>query len=320
MKTTFQEHHNEIRRRSEMSRQGLIDSKSFTKVEDSGAYNFLDLDQKFFVFSLSQKSFAPIPVDTTNPAICIYGAFPTRDEAVEFARDSVMAEHGNISVFVDQIHEWIVAVKDVESLSESYTKAHREKLLAKHQKMLHTNLKEFEENVAEQKAGDAELKSEQKTDSASEDAKPKGKSHKISNRLDVRGQRVAVVSFVKDDAEVPEFLFRIYGFFEKADDANAYIRNVCGEKVEDYDIDVVGTCEWVFPQHMTHENVSNEIFRSEELDKIMRNHRNQPKEVAKFKEAMKDDERYKDDVDVSDVSDDATSKVTEEASKIVEKE
>ena len=41
---------------------------------------------------------------------------------------------------------------------------------------------------------------------------------------------------------------------------------------------------------MTYENATKEVFRSDELDKIMKNHKNQPKEVARFKEAMEKDE------------------------------
>lgn len=288
VQTTFEQHHNEIKRRSQITQQGYTDDKTFSKVEDSIEYNFQIQDQRFVVFSLSQQQFAPIPTNLKNPAVCIYGAFSTREEAVEYAKDSVLREHKHISIFVDDTHKWIAAVKNAECLSESYVNEHTQRLIDQHKNMIHMNLKEFEENVKEQKAG-SNSKTEEDTNisEVSEDDKDcKGKSHKISNRLDVRGQKVAVVSFVKDDADIPEFLFRIYGFFDKEEDANSYIRNTCGDKVEEFDIDVVSTCEWIFPQTMTYQNANKEVFRSEELDRIMKNHKNQPKEVAKFKEAM----------------------------------
>ena len=218
--------------------------------------------------------------------MCIYGCFPTNEEAVEFAHE-VIKEHGNISVFVDKLHKWIAAVKEPSCLTELYVEEHKSKLLKSHQEMIHANLKDFEENVKNQTAGSSSKKEDEDKDE--ETPVTRGKSHKISNKLDVRGQKVAVVSFVKDTAEVPEFLFQVYAFFEKEDEANTYIRNVCGDKVEDFDIDIIGTCEWVYPQKMNYENANKEVFRSEELDKIMQNHRNQPKEVAKFKEAMRED-------------------------------
>ena len=286
IKSTFEQHHNEIQRRSQITQQGLTDDRQFSKVKDAVNYDFHIKDQQFLVFSISQKSFAPIPVDLSNPAVCIYGCFPTNEEAVEFAHE-VIKEHGNISVFVDKLHNWITAVKDPSCLTESYVEAHKAKLLKSHQEMIHANLKEFEENVKNQTAGNSSSKKEQVEDIT--DKNTKGKSHKISNKLDIRGQKLAVVSFVKDTADIPEFLFQVYGFFDKEEDANAYIRNVCGDKVEDFDIDLISTCEWVYPQNMNYENANKEVFRSEELDKIMQNHRNQPKEVAKFKEAMREE-------------------------------
>ena len=60
---------------------------------------------------------------------------------------------------------------------------------------------------------------------------------------------------------------------------------------------------------MEHDKVKKEIFRSDELDKIMRNHKNQPKEVAKFKEAMEIDKKD-DNLDI----DNKGSKTDDEAS------
>lgn len=293
---TFKAHHEEIQRRSEIMQQGLNDDKTFSKVSDSAQYTFKITDQKYIVFSLSQESFSPCPVDVSNPAVCLFGAFENRDEAVEYARDVVLKEHSNISIFVDEMHNWIVAAKCVENLSnEEYVTRHRSMLLQQHQKMLHANLKDFEENVKEQKTGTSHNKDNKDENDEKEkqndtddkhDTNKKGRSHKISSKLDVRGQKLAVVSIVKDTAAVPEFLIKVYALFEKEEEANTYIRNVCGDNVQDFDIDVVSTCEWLFPQTMTYTNANKEIFRSEELDNIMRTHKNQPNEVAKFQATL----------------------------------
>mgnify|MGYP001419680834 CR=1 FL=1 len=290
VQSTFEQHQKEIKRRSEINQQGFIDDKKFSKVADATDFKLKIEDQKFIVFSLSQTEFAPISVNKKNPAICIYGAFQTREEAIEYAKESVLKEHPTISIFVDETHKWVAAVKNVKCLSENYVNQHVDALLKKHQEIIHTNTKDFKENVAEQKTGTT-TKKEEKEKEENEISETKGKAHKISNRLDVRNQKLAVVSFVKDEAEIPEFLFRVYALFDKEDDANSYIRNVCGDNVEDFDIDVVSACEWIFPQTMTYENANKEVFRSEELDRIMKNHKNQPKEVAKFNEAMAKDEK-----------------------------
>tara|TARA_B110000008_G_scaffold273812_1_gene308653 strand:- start:462 stop:1499 length:1038 start_codon:yes stop_codon:yes gene_type:complete len=311
VQSTFEQHHNEIRRRSEITQQGYVDNKSFTKVSDSNSYVFVNEDQRFIVFSISQTEFSPVSENPQNPAVCIYGAFPTRDEAVEYAKNCVLEEHKGISVFVDDTHKWVAAVKNPGCMQESYVKSHTDRLLKQHQAMLHTNLKEFQENVEEKKTGETKKKDEEdekneKVDEKQE--KPKGKSHRISGKLDVRGQKLCVVSFLKDDAEIPEFLFRVYGFFDKEDDANAYVRNICGDKVEEFDIDVIETCQWAFPQTMTYDKANKEVFRSEELDLIMKNHRNQPKEVARFNEVMaKDNEETQTEEMTADTSTSGTS-------------
>lgn len=288
IQSTFSEHHKEIQRRSQINEQNIHDDTTFTKVPDVENHAFVNPSQKFIVFSLSHEDFAPRSENVKNPAVCIYGAFPTQEEATEYAVNMVGPTHPGISILLDETHKWIVAVKNPSNLSNaSFVDEHRKLLLEKHRSMLHTNLKEFEENVAEKKTGDAK-KVATKTEDEARVPDKKTKSHKISNQLDVRGQKLAVVSFVKDDADVPQFLFKIYAIFEKEEESNAYIRNVCGDKVQDFDIDVVSTCEWLFPQNMTYQNVNKEIFRSEELDRIMSSHRNQPKEVERFKETMKE--------------------------------
>lgn len=307
IKTTFEQHHNEIQRRSEITQQGLHDTRTFSKVSDANDYSFKNDDQQFVVFSLSHQAFSPVPVNLKNPAVCVYGTFPSNAEAVQYAREEVLSQHPNISIFVDQTHKWITAAKNVTCMQDAnYIKEHTDKLLKTHKEILHMNLKEFNENVTEQKAGKTKKK-EERIEEVSENDKY-GKSHRIHNSLDVRGQSLAVVSFVKDDSEIPEFLFQVFACFEKEDDANAYIRNTCGDNVEDFDIDVVSTCQWVYPQNMTYENATKEVFRSDELDRIMKNHKNQPKEVARFKEAME-----KDDDANNDANNEAKNEANNEA-------
>ena len=288
IKDTFSVHHEEIQRRSMITQQGLHDSKTFSKVENVSEFAFYNEEQKFIVFSLSHESFAPIAEDVANPGVCIYGGFPSRDEAMEYAR-TVMQTHTSNSIFIDEIHKWVVGASNPVHLTDAdFIKKHTENLLSQHQAMIHANLKEFEENVEKKKVGHCKEKNDDEEESTASQAtkRPEARSHKIHGSLDVRGQKVLAVSFVKDSAEVPQFLMRVYGFFENETDANVFVRNTCGEKVQDFDVDIVSSCSWVFPQRMTYEHANKEVFRSEELDKIMQNHRNQPREVERFKQSM----------------------------------
>ena len=111
MRKTFEQHHQEIRRRADINRQGFLDGKIFSKVEDAEQYDFYNEDQKYIVFSLSQEEFSPIPVDLSDPSVCIYGAFPTEEEAKEYAVEVVLQNHPGISILIDQIHNWIVSAR-----------------------------------------------------------------------------------------------------------------------------------------------------------------------------------------------------------------
>merc|ERR1712194_193008 len=134
------------------TQQGYTDDRSFQKVENSGDFPFQIADQKFIVFSMSHQDFAPKSTNPKNPAICIYGAFGTQEEALEYAREFVIPLQGSVSVLMNETHKWIAAVKSPNLLSDpKYIDNHTEKLLQRHQDLLHTNLKEFEENVKEQK-------------------------------------------------------------------------------------------------------------------------------------------------------------------------
>ena len=290
LEKTFKTYAKEIHRRSNVAQQGQV-SHSFQPVEDVNAGSFTRENQLFVVFSLSQEGLAPVPVNLHNPAICIFGAFATRAEATNYAQNKVAKYHPNLSILVDETHHWIVGAKNVKNLFDAdYIEAHRSKLLEEHGEKLIKNNAEFKENVTEQKTGRADYsEAPPLADDDDNCENDKGEAHGIETILDVRGQKVAAVMIIKDDAKVPEFLIHVLGLFDGEEEANAYVRNVAAENVQDFDIDIVGTCEWIFPQTMTHDKVTKEMFRQEELDLIMKSHRNQPKEVQKFNDFLEEE-------------------------------
>ena len=153
IRNTFSDHHAEIKRRSEICEQNDNNDKTFSKVSDAELYTFVNPDQKFIVFSLSHEKFYPQPENANNPAICIYGAFINREEAVEYAH-YVNSCHPGISVLVDETHKWIVAAKNVENLQDkTFLENHTKRLLDDHLQKIDTNLKDFEKKKTGQKNG-----------------------------------------------------------------------------------------------------------------------------------------------------------------------
>ena len=278
----FTQHHKEIRRRAELADDSL-NASTFERVETDGVDDpFYHQDQQYVVFTLSQQEFAPVPVDPSNPAVCIYGTFAEANEAREFAR-TVQQEHPEYSVLIDRTHQWIVASATMAHLSDAaYVQGHRDALLQRVQTELEQNRREFEENVEKKRVGRLSkpcMDEDTVVDAPHDD---RGRKRKVAKTCRVDDQKLAVVSFVADTASPPEFLFYIYACYDNEQDANKYVRNTCGNRIRDHNIDVVQTCQWIHPQVMQPAQVPREVFRSSELNKVMQCHKKNPQEVERF--------------------------------------
>ncbi len=283
VQSIFTQHHNEIRRRSTVVHdKGTLNSKGFTHVECDGLDDpFVNSEQRFIVFSLSQQEFAPVPTEPSNPALCIYGAFQTRDDAIDHA-NMIYLKQPSVSVLVDETHKWIVAPTTVaHMMDETYVEQHRSRLLKGVEDALKHNTAEFHENVDNQRVG--RLNNDAETEKADDaPVEVSQNSQRIHRDCRVPDQRLAVMSVIKDDAEVPEFLFRVYACYDTDVEANKYVCNVCGDAVTNVDIDVVKTCSWVFPQKMNGVHAQREVYRSPELHNVMQCHKKNPRDVEKF--------------------------------------
>lgn len=290
------EHQTEIRRRAAVKNAGAeqMNSRTFKRVDDDGLDDpFENPEQVFMVFSLSQREFAPVPRDLSRPGLCIYGAFETRAEAMEHAAIVQKAHPGN-SILIDETHSWVCAPATIAHLQDaSHVKAQKTRLLGMVAQTRAQSQQDFQENVAEQRAGkvsappadrddDGEKEDEKEDENASRDDDPDRTSARIDRTCRVDAQSLAVVSFVADDSSDGEFIFRVYGFFPDETSANKYVRNVCGCNVQDFDIDVIKACCWAFPQQMQGKHVRKEVYRSDELNKVMTALKQAPQEVKRF--------------------------------------
>jgi hypothetical protein len=280
LKSAFVEHHKEIKRRGARAADSSS-AKCFAHTEDDDGTDKFELpEQTCFLYSLSNTGFGPI-CEHENPGIRIYGAFASAEEAVEHV-EIVRQYDASCSMMIGQIQNWHAAVCDpTEYADADFVCQHIDKLLKMHTQHLDENAATFHENVEEQKAGST-TEPEANKQEASE-TKSRGKTHRLPVGAEVRDQRFAVVSFVRDDATPPRFLFTIYGFFATEVDCNRYVRNAAGEQVTDHDICVVSTCQWLFPQKVRSAQI-REVYRDDELNRIMGHHKKQPAEVKRYKD------------------------------------
>lgn len=280
--SVFNQHQNEIQRRSHISYDN-VNSETFKHVEDGGDdLEFEIPDQKFIVFSLSHARFAPVAQEPDNPAVRLYGAFETAEEAVEHAK-MLMSQDPNTSFMVNKTHEWIAAVAGPERFSESPNVIKR--VLAEHETQRKKNDEDFKTNVEKKEivSGIEDITDEvEKTKSQVDKAPPKTLK-KLLNMGRVPDHNVTVGTFLKDFSSECEFIFKIYGFVESDAAAHKWVCNVVGNQVRDMDIDTMTTGQWIFPQSMSNKTSRKEEYRSTELNSIMKEHKAQPKRVEEFK-------------------------------------
>lgn len=271
------EHQEEIQRRRALAEAEHVQD-TFENAANVCSVPAKNPDQMHIVFSLSNEKFAPRMRPGESPAVRLYGAFATREEARSYAGDLAAYDPG-ISLLVDEVHKWILAPRNESRLNDASIV---DKKLKRHDVRKQRDHDEF---VARQgKSVDVEGLSPDKKDDDSVAKRAQGDGvggrHAVPALYQMADQRLAVVSFVCDDSN--EFLFKVYGFVDSQTDANSWVRNVLSKSVKDYHIDVVSSCQWCFPTTMKAERVDAEAFRNKELDAIMNHHKKEPERVKEF--------------------------------------
>ena len=246
------------------------------------------------LLSTSHVSMAPRCSDVDNPGIIFYGVFEDTDDARNFVGSQEYLRSGRVNVQVHPLHTWGMLASNADRLQDAnVVHAHIDKVLAAHREVRNANDVEFEENHAERKTGEGTVQAPSKVNSFAHKTElrdcKKVPSSGIYGVAPPYGQKVAVVSFVTDldgtDAKEP--LFNVYGVFDSETEADCWIRHVLADHVTDVDIDVVACCQWLFPQNVKGSDVGKEVFRGDELNKIMQHHKSEPSRISNFEEWKK---------------------------------
>ena len=279
LRDTFKPHQEEIRSRVKSTVEDHA-TRSFEVVDSGIDLPYVIPDQRYVLLSLSHVEFGPKATDPRHPAVCIYGVFETAEDASEHA-SHITAMHPEFSLIVHPTHEWFVGTSHLAHMTSEYTRTHITTMLERETKKREADTVQFEKNVETHEIPEASEK-EEKTEEPNKIVDGKGKKFKIRSGCGVCNQTVLAVSFVRDTGDIPEFIMRVYAAFENENTANAYVRNVAGEKVYNYDIDVISTCSWVYPQSLLSTSAPKEVFRSDELTRVMAAHKSNPKQVERF--------------------------------------
>ena len=287
----FEQNMHEIsRRRDAKNTTGSENHPFFERSKHDGpSFASAELDdQRFVLFSLSQKEFAPVPTDLNNPGIRIYGTFAERDGALEHANDVLDKCHG-VSMMMQETNSWFLCPAHKSSLHDSDMKS---AMMNEYFETKQEQDAEFQHNLEQRLTGDkgAGLSEPCKPVKVSDDQK----RFKATRAPVVGDQKYAVVSFVRESKQKAtsrnnagvSFLCKCYACFATTDEADVYVRNTLSLSVRDFDIDVIQLNEWIYPCHVESHHLPVEEFRNPELNNIMKQFKSEPSRVAAFEKSV----------------------------------
>jgi hypothetical protein len=289
----LEENMKEMQRRREVSEN--ISDTSFPK---HGTCNLpLKIPgQNIVLFSTSHIKMYPSISEPDDPAVKFYGIFPDNESAQEYINEVGLR---NINLQLHPTQEWGVLVSQEDHLNNEYINEKKNNILNYYLKQREELNAEFDNNVGSKSTGENTLEPIKPASSSSRfDHKNTLRGMKkisgLGNVNPIYGQKYFVVSFLPDPlGTVPELLFTVHGAFDTQSDADLWIRHVLSEYIKDVDIDIVNSCQWLFPQKIQGKDFSEEKFRGEELNNVMHYHKSEPSKIKQFDEWNKTQDTIK---------------------------
>lgn len=294
---SFEEHHSEIKRRANAKESSKKQGRFERVVTDAVDYPFKLEDQAYVLFSVSHVGMSPFAENASEPALRIYGAFATQEDCLSHAR-VVQKEDPSCNIQMAPTHTWTAMASSPERIADAASIArHIQAVLDSHTNSRGEATRDFEQNVERRTAATCDskvrdAKEKRRKEAAEAEAanirprpgQPLSKAGQLPRAAEIRDQAFVVLSFLRDTQQtIPEPCFCVYACLATEADANAYVRNTAADHVENFDIDVCNMYEWLHPQNVDATKLRTEVFRQEELNNIIRNHKSQPAQVEAFK-------------------------------------
>lgn len=236
---------------------------------------FDEAEQRFALVTFGTPVLAPPPCDPARPALRVYGAFPTRDDAAEHG-EVVAGLDATVSLLVVPVGAWQLMPATEESLQNPGAAIARR--WEAHRAARTAAKGVFEEMVAtKSEAPDPRAADEEDTTEEEVYGRPK----RIRAGCEVRGQAAVAMSVV-EDPEGGECLIKLHGCFENTAQADAWVRNVGSRRETEHDIHVAATCEWLYPNARARGNTMR--YRDKELQVIMDAAAKNPDKVKEYRQ------------------------------------
>lgn len=285
----------EIQRRSEAAHAQASETTFFARGSNPCQLPFELPEQEFVLLTIGTPVLEPVPLHADRPAARIYGAFPTRADAVEHA-EIVRERDRRCSLLVVERDRWVLFPINEELRDDPERAAlRRDAKLEAYRARRTDEFADFERAVAERRACTAAAPPPPEEEDPAEEAAAREAERLVyapPKRLragaEVRGQAAAAVAVVRD--EFGEVLLRVFGCFESAADAESWCRDVGSRRVTDHDLMIVSTCEWFYPNGDGRFS-GNPRYRIGELQRIMDAATKNPQDVKDYKAWKREQDR-----------------------------
>ena len=286
VEAVFQPAFDEIARRQDVAKSRAWDDTTyFTPASTSIHIPFRNPEQRFALVSMGTGVLAPKPVDSTRPMLRVYGAFATREEAVEHS-DVVEQMDPACSRMIVEMHEWILMPQNEACLHPDANRKRLQTLLQAHRVRQMEDGDAFHKRV-ELRDGEPSASSAHPANEEDDEETKEAEAlvYKPPRRLrvgaEVRGQNFMALCAIPN-AVTGECLVKLLGLFDTQQDADVWVQNIASRHVTDDDIHIGRTCEWVFPNGRS-EAVNGNKYRIDELQRIMDAADRNPKAVQDYK-------------------------------------
>lgn len=248
-------------------------------------------DQHVALVSMGTKVLAPVPLDPTRPALRVYGAFSSHDEAREHA-EIIQSLDNTCSLMIVALHEWVLMPCNSSCLSPEENTRRRVELLREHEEARKEETDRFEDRVQRKDDSDDVVAVQEPMDDE-ETIEAENLVYKPPRKLrvggEVRGQNYVALSVIPNK-DTGECLIQLFGCLDTSQDADEWSQGIASRHVTDHDIHVGRTCEWFFPNGDM-KNVSKTTYRNDELQRIMDAAEKNPKAVRDYKTWKAEQER-----------------------------
>lgn len=293
VEAVFKPAFDEIARRQDVAKSRAWDETTyFAPSGNSINLPFVLADQEYALISMGTSVLAPRPVDPTRPALRVYGAFATRDEAREHA-EVIRSMDSACSLLVVPLREWVLMPQNEACLQPDANQRRREILLQAHRVRQMEDEEAFQRRIDIRDGGAVVTTQTQDAEEEVETKEAEDLVYKPPRKLrvggEVRGQNYVAICSIPN-ATTGECIVKILACFDTNQDADTWSQNVASRHITEDDILIGRTCEWVFPNG-TAESVTGAKYRIDELQRIMDAAERNPKAVQDYKTWKEEQDR-----------------------------